>query len=316
MEKIHIKKISEIDKEKLVKFYQESFRFEKSVINNYDWRYRTNFNEFEPLALLINDEICGHAGLIPIKININEKQENAVWFTDFYVSPKHRSKGYGKLLTKKWMEVCPIQLTFCNDKSLKIFKKFKWLNNNKIIRRIEFNNYLKIIPVFRKINKQQIIISEIEDLKIIELNNSNLNKIIDLNNKESSFKLMSIVRDESWFKWRLIECPYKKNINIFKFKEHFIITHIKIKNNFKILNIIYSSSPVNKKIRNIFLKYSKKNNIDYIAYLTNEKKFSDSFMPWQKKLNFAFYSDNSTILNTIKEKFDDVQLIDSDIDYL
>ena len=70
MEKIHIKKISEIDKEKLVKFYQESFRFEKSVINNYDWRYRTNFNEFEPLALLVNGEICGHAGLIPIKINI------------------------------------------------------------------------------------------------------------------------------------------------------------------------------------------------------------------------------------------------------
>ena len=316
MEKIHIKKISEINREKLIKFYQKSFKYEKSVINNYQWRYRTNFNEFEPLVLMINNEICGHAGLIPFKIRIHNKQENAIWFTDFYINREHRSKGYGKLLTEKWMKICPIQMTFCNNKSLKIFKKLKWSNNNKMIKKIEFNNYFKIIPIFRKFRHTENEINEINDLKIIDLNESTLKQIIDLDEKQSSSKLISIVRDENWLRWRLLDCPYKKRIHIFKYKDFFFVTHIKLKKNLKILNIIYSSANVSKQIKNLFLQFSKKNNIDYLTYLSQEEKFLDSVLPWQKKLNFAFYSNNLDILNIINENLKDTQLIDSDIDYV
>ena len=149
MEKIHIKKISEIDREKLIRFYQKSFKYEKSIIDNYDWRYRTHFNEFEPLALMVNNEICGHAGLVPIKIRIHNKQENAIWFTDFYVNQEHRSKGYGKLLTEEWMKICPIQMTFCNNKSLKIFKKLNWYHNHNFIQKKKIFNYLNIMPIFK-----------------------------------------------------------------------------------------------------------------------------------------------------------------------
>ena len=51
-------------------------------------------------------------------------------------------------------------------------------------------------------------------------------------------------------------------------------------------------------------------------FLSNEKKFLGSILPWQKKLNFAFYSDDLDILNILKENLRDAQLIDSDIDYL
>lgn len=316
MKKIHIKKISEINREKLIEFYQKSFQYEKSVIDNFNWRYRTNFNEFEPLVLMIDNEICGHAGLMPFKIKINNKQENAIWFTDFYINQEHRSKGYGKLLTEEWMKICPIQMTFCNNKSLKIFKKLNWSNNNKIIKKIEFNNYFKIIPIFRKFRQTENEINEIDNLKIINLNEITLKQIVKLDEKHSSSKLISIVRDENWFKWRLFDCPYKKRIHIFKYKEFFFITHIKFKKNLKILNIIYSSSNITKEIKNIFLQFSRKNNIDYLAYLSNEKKFLGSILPWQKKLNFAFYSDDLDILNILKENLRDAQLIDSDIDYL
>ena len=316
MEKIHIKKISEINREKLIRFYQESFKYEKSIIDNYDWRYRTHFNEFEPLALMVDNEICGHAGLVPIKIRIHNKQENAIWFTDFFINQEQRSKGYGKLLTEEWMKICPIQMTFCNDKSLKVFKKLNWSHNNKIIKKIEFNNYLKIIPIFRKLEHTENEINEIDNLKIIDLNENTLKQIIDLDEKQSSSKSISIVRDENWFKWRLIDCPYKNRIHIFKYKDFFFIAHIKLKKNFRILNIIYSSSNVTKEIKNIFLQFSRKNNIDYLAYLSSEKNFLHKFLPWQKKLNFAFYSNDLSILSIIKEKFKDAQLIDSDIDYV
>ena len=111
MKKIHIKKISEINKEKLVKFYKKSFQFENGVLENFNWRYRLGFNECEPIVLIIDDQICGHAGLIPTNIKINETVHNAIWFTDFFINTDYRSEGYGKLLTEEWMKICPIQIT-------------------------------------------------------------------------------------------------------------------------------------------------------------------------------------------------------------
>jgi len=316
VEKIHIKKISEIDLDKLTRFYQKTFKYEKSVLDDYKWRYRANFNEYEPLVLIINDQICGHAGLIPIKIKINNKRENAIWFTDFYINPEHRSKGYGKLLTEEWMKICPIQITFCNDQSLKIFKKMNWSFNNKITKKIKFNNYFKLIPLFRKFNLPDFNLTRINNLKHIELNNANLDRIINLYNHQSSSESFSIVRDNSWFKWRLIDCPYRNKIHIFQFKDFFFITHIKFKNNFKFLNIIYSSTLITNEIKNIFSQFSKKNSIDYISYLTIEKNLSNDILPWNRKINFAYYAKDDAISNALRDHFNDVHLIDSDVDYL
>ena len=155
MNKFHIKKISEIDKGKLLQFYQNSFNYEKSVLENFAWRYRSGFNDFEPLVLIINNEICGHAGLIPINLKINNEIKKAIWFTDFYINPKYRSQGYGMALTREWMKICPIQITLCNDLSLKIFKKFNWSHNNAFNKRIKFYNYLNILPTFRQIDSHE-----------------------------------------------------------------------------------------------------------------------------------------------------------------
>ena len=95
MTKFHIKKISEIDKNKLLKFYQASFKYEKSILDDFAWRYRSGFNNFEPLVLIINNKICGHAGLISVDLKVEDKIEKAIWFTDFYVDSKYRTLGYG-----------------------------------------------------------------------------------------------------------------------------------------------------------------------------------------------------------------------------
>jgi len=86
---------------------------------------------------------------MPVNIKINNKIEKSIWFTDLFINPKYRGLGYGKLLTKSWMEICPLQITLCNDQSLKIFNKFNWSCNNKFIRKIKMFNYLKLLPVFK-----------------------------------------------------------------------------------------------------------------------------------------------------------------------
>ena len=316
MDKFHIKKISEISKEKLSQFYQNSFNYEKPILDNYNWRYRSKFNEFEPLVLIVNDQICGHAGLIPIKLKVNNKIEKAIWFTDFYINPEYRSKGYGTQLTKEWMKICPIQITLCNDQSLKIFKKLDWSVNNNFTRRIKFYNYFKIIPIFRKLDNNISPQKEFEKLKLEELNNKIMTKIIDSSEKILSKKSISLIRDENWFKWRIIDCPYKKNIYFFSFENNFLIANIKTKNNLKILNIIYSSNPINANIIKLFFSFAKKNNISYMSYISVEKDLFDIFLPWERKLNFAFYSKEKSTSGLLDKKLDDIQLIDSDIDYI
>ena len=316
MTKFHIKKISEIDKNKLLEFYQASFKYEKSILEDYAWRYRSGFNNFEPLALIINNKICGHAGLISVDLKVEDKIEKAIWFTDFYVDSKYRSLGYGKLLTEAWMKICPIQITLCNDQSLKIFKKLSWSYNNNFIRKIKFYNLLRIFPAFRKLNNSEIFTNELGNLKVEELNNKTISKIIKINHDNLSQKSIGIVRDESWFKWRISNCPYKKNIFIFSYENSYVITHIKKRDNLKILNIIYSSKDITSDLIKIFSSFSKKNHIDYLSYISKKNKLIDLGFPWQRKLNFAFYSKNQHTFKNIKENFSDIQYIDSDIDYI
>ena len=124
MLRYNINKISKVDPNLLANFYEKVFNARhKSLTNNWRWWYRIGYNDFEPLVLTLDNQIVAHAGLLPADLSIKGKIIPAIWFIDFVVLPKFRGKGYGKILTKEWMKICPNQITFCNDQSLKLFKK-------------------------------------------------------------------------------------------------------------------------------------------------------------------------------------------------
>ena len=154
----------------------------------------------------------------------------------FLLVKGYRSKGYGKILTEAWMKICPIQITLCNNESLRIFRKYNWSYNNNFIRKIKFFNFHKILPVLRKNRQFKISSDSLGKLKLEEQNNKTIENIVLIEQKNLSKKIVGIIRDENWFKWRILECPYKKNIFIFSFENNYFITNIKNKNNFKILN--------------------------------------------------------------------------------
>jgi hypothetical protein len=317
MENFHISKISQINESKLKEFYLKTFKFEKNVHDNYAWRYRLGFNNFEPLALTVNNEICGHAGLMPINLKINNKIEKSIWFTDFFIDPKYRSLGCGQLLTKSWMEICPLQITLCNEQSLKIFKKFNWSYNNKFIRKIKIFDYLKILPIFRKLRPSNEAIREKNsELKVDKVNNKMLSKIVDLSEKNLENQKTGLVRDESWFKWRIIECPYKNDILLLSHKNNYLIAHAIKKNNLNILNIIFSTEIISSDLIKNLSIFSKKNNIDYLAFVEKRNNVTDGFFPGNKKINFAFYSKDPSVASHINEDLKDIQYIDSDLDFI
>ena len=315
MSKFHIKKVSEIDKKKLLKFYQESFDYKNNNPDILNWRYRPGFKSFEPLVLEVDEEICGHAGLIANDLKIKDDIKTGIWFTDFYVKEKYRSLGYGKLLTKEWMKICPIKITLCNDQSLKIFKRMNWSYNNKFLRKIKITNLLNFIPIFKKSKELEININNLGDLKLKDTNSHTISRLANESEKLLSEKSLGIVRDENWFKWRVLDYPDKKNIFIFRYIDINIIAEIKVKNSFKILNIIYVSKPIKINLSNLFSNFAKNNKINFISFISEKKKLFNINTPWKRKLNFAFFVDDSSIENLINE-FDNIQYIDSDIGFI
>ena len=315
MSKFHIKKISEINKKKLLKFYQESFDYKNNNPDILNWRYRPGFKSFEPLVLEVDEEICGHAGLIANDLKIKDDIKTGIWFTDFYVKEKYRSLGYGKLLTKEWMKICPIKITLCNDLSLKIFKKMNWSYNNKFLKKIKITNLLNFIPIFKKSKELEINVNNLGNLKLEDTNNQTISRLANESEKLLSGKSLGIVRDENWFKWRVLDYPEKKNIFIFRYIDTNIIAEIKIKDRFKILNIIYVSKPIKINLSNLFSNFAKNNKINFISFISEKKELFNINTPWNKKLNFAFFVDDSSIEHLINE-FDNIQFIDSDIGFI
>ena len=315
MSKFHIKKVSEIDKKKLLKFYQESFDYKNNNLDILNWRYRPGFKSFEPLVLEVDEEICGHAGLIANDLKIKDDIKTGIWFTDFYVKEKYRSLGYGKLLTKEWMKICPIKITLCNDLSLKIFKKMNWSYNNKFLKKIKITNLLNFIPIFKKSKELEINNNNLGDLKLEDTNNQTISRVANESEKLLSGKSLGIVRDENWFKWRVLDYPEKKNIFIFRYIDTNIIAEIHIKDNFKILNIIYISRPMKINLLNLFSNFAKINKINFISFISEKKELFNINTPWSRKLNFAFFTEDSSIEHLINE-FDNIQFIDSDIGFI
>jgi len=317
MEKFNIKKISEIDPSLLKEFYSNTFNYEKSISNNYMWKYRNGHNNCVPIALIINNKICGHAGLIPTDLKLNGVKKQAIWFTDLYIEKKYRAMGFGKRLTNEWMKICPLKITICNDSSLNLFKKLNWKYNNNFKRNIKILNYINLFPFFKNFkNTSNMIDTQDKYLDVFSVNNKILSKIIEESNKILSKLITGLIRDESWFKWRILDCPYKKDIFIFHYKNKYLIAHILKKKNLKRMNIIFSTHDINKDILSLILTWSKKNNIDYLAYVADGKNLIKKKLNFNKSINFSFFSDNKSEINTINNEFTDIQYADSDLDFV
>ena len=326
-----INKISEVDNDLLSEFYKKIYqKRHNSLTNNWRWWYRVGYNEFEPIVILVDNKIIGHAGLLPIDLNILEKKIPAIWFVDYAILNKFQGKGYGQILTKEWMKICPNQITFCNNLSLKIFKKFGWKNNLSTKRQAMPINATKFLPIVKRLNlnflnsplrnfikKKYNRVISIDPYKIEE-NYKIINDSFKIKKIETNNGFAEIVRDEKWLHWRLIEFPYRKNIYFFEYKNNFAIVHIFLVENIKKLNILYTYSTDKLQENEIFIQimnWSLNNNIDLVWAIKSNTKSENIFPKFlNKSLNFASWSSDEKIFKILQNGLLDSQGIDSDID--
>ncbi len=336
MQTYNISKLSEVKTENLANFYNKVFPGRSRLLTeNWRWYYRYSLFGYEPLVISVKNNLVGHAGLISTKIKINEKVESAIWFVDFVILPEFRNQGFGKILTEEWMKICTNQITFCNEQSLKIFKNLGWNSNTeteRLARPINFFSWLPLIGKYKKFGINKIFHYSLKK----KLNNISLTKpySVDENykaifeafkNRKIESKLSSsILRDDNWLNWRLLDCPFRKNIFYFEHNGDFAIVHIFISKNIKRLNILYTFTTNKFNEENLYksiLKWAINNEVDLIWAITNDKNKINNLdqifkRRFTKPMNFASRSSNSQTHDLLKFGLDNIQGIDSDNDLI
>ena len=326
-----INKISQVPLEKLSIFYKEVYKKRhKSLTNNWRWWYRAGHSPFEPLIISIDDQVIGQAGLLPADLNIAEKKVPAIWFVDFAILAKFQGKGFGKILVKEWMKICPNQITFCNNNSLKVFEKFGWENNLSTKRLAKPINILSFLPVVKKFkfnfaNKTLRYLIKKKYSRCVSINpyeiKNNFKVINDSFEKrkyEKKNEFAEIIRDEKWLHWRLMECPYNNDIFFFEYKNNFAIVHIFLIDNVKKLNILFTyctDNPQENELLAMIINWSINNDIDLVWAVNRDLEIENIFPKlFSKAINFTSWSSDQEIFKIIKKGLYNSQGIDSDID--
>ena len=329
--KYKINKISEIATDQLSEFYKKTYyKRYKSLTSNWRWWYRVGYNELEPLILSVDNKVIGQAAYLPINLNILGNIVPAIWFVDYVVLPEFKGKGLGKILSKEWMKICPNQMAICSDDSLRVLKNLGWKDNYTTKRLARPISTLKFLPILKNlklnfVNRTLRYFIKKKYSRNISINPYKISdnfKIID-----DSFKLRKIVknnafaeiiRDEKWLHWRLIECPYKKDIYFFEYKNNFAIVHIFVIENIKKLNILYTYSADKLQENELFVQiinWSINNNIDLVWAVSRNTDFENIFPKiFNKPLQFASWSSDETIFKTLQNGLSNLQGIDTDND--
>ena len=113
-----------------------------------------------------------------------------------------------------------------------------------------------------------------------------------------------------------MECPYKKDIFFFEYKNNFSLVHIYSTKKIKRLNILYNyytDESYENSIIMMIVKWAINNNIDLMWAINRGKQFENIFPKLlNKSIRYAAWSSNKEIFEILQKGLLDFQGIDSD----
>ncbi|MBR9922097.1 MAG: GNAT family N-acetyltransferase [Bacteroidetes bacterium] len=312
--------------------YPRRFPF---LTEHWEWYYRTSFFDRRvPLILMVKDQAAGIAGMLPVRIQTETSTPTASWFIDFALLPAFQRKGLGTVLTKKWMSFADMQITFCNDMSIGVFKKLGWTES--------FDNYLHTF-LLRPFETPQLAerlpgivrkpmnffmgplfkwrYSKSSLLKVRPLSEKNPEEFFPLTEKENKTEGYEVYRDPAYLNWRLLQSPDLKNYQLVSMPGIEAIIACK-ENKGRYIDILWisdlSDSKAVKKLIQAIGHWGIINKYAYMRFFTTlEKlsKFLSKGMPQRlRNPRFAFFSKDPALYERMKNNRWNFQLIDSDFE--
>lgn len=215
-----IRKASTILGSVMSRFYGDAFPERAGLLSeHWRWLYRVGrFPGIEPLVLVEDERVVGHAGVIPLTISRLGREATAMWFVDFSILPEFQGQGHGKALTEAWMAMCPDRVTFCNERSIQVFRRFGWRERSDasvLTQPLELSGPLSrfgapgaaagrlLTPAWLAWLRARSSGASALETRPLPLDAGGLAERL----ADPAAAGTRVVRDAEWFKWRLLENP-------------------------------------------------------------------------------------------------------------
>lgn len=333
MKEATVKSAFEVSETALYQFYRRTFNHRFEVLkDHWKWLYRSHLVDNKtPLIIEHEGEVIAHAGMLLQMFHIGDRDELAQWFVDFAVLDEWQRKGLGIALTNKWMTFTNCQITFCNYKSLGVFKKFGWQQGD-----YAFDHILPLFPG----NQRNVVRKAPTSLRKLAAGiatpflyqysklGAPTNSLVNQACTEISLKdfeavpSVGIRHDAEFFRWRILQSPLREEHRIFEQKEGPMKAIVRLNVSKGLLSVLkinsladhdkvihWLASLANWGIEHGFLN---------LRFLTSDQALSDfidSKLPGTiGESIFAYYSPVPETMELLRETAFEWQLIDSDFD--
>jgi len=307
---------------------------------SWQWINRSDFYDHKiPLVLMYESRVIAHAGIMPVVFNFQGETMTASWFIDFAVLPEFQRYGLGNLLTKEWMKFSDIQVTFCNEKSIIVFKKNGWVEtfntymHTNMVTIFNHPRWKNRIPSFFRKGLNTIFYPLIyavyarhayKDInkRVIQLEEGFLNVFAkQYDARKSKVDSSGPARDINFLKWRLLNSPYHSFYYSYQGKDFSAIISMRSETG-GFIDVLCVSDVQNKiEIRNMICSLgllALKHSLSRIRFYTSDKNISDDLkrttLSFVRHPRFAFYSDHAEIHERLKTTRWELELIDSDFE--
>jgi hypothetical protein len=327
---------SKIPIEKIIELNERLYHKKKENAEFFKWRFRIGFNKnIEPIYLIVNGNLEGQAGLIAMKLHKEGRKQDAIWFNSFIISSQLRGKGMGKILTTAWMQLAKVQITNCNDNSMSVFRSFGWEENQETVRfalPISLKTMAKnkqwkgvkmllawtggsLFNLYLKIKYSSGIV-----LKSIPIKDYSAKQLQEIFLQKADNKLL---KDEDWFKWRLLSGPFSSQYALIQYGSSCLIYRDFQCEGVHRIHIVYQTEMSNMSDDIILIKsliqYAILKGVELIWALTNITKLKEVYgnhLSHKLPTRFAFYSDDVFLMKSIREEYIPIQAVDSDYDIM
>jgi GNAT superfamily N-acetyltransferase len=344
MSDISILSAHDVDTKLLIDFYRTMYpRRVDSLSHIWKWLNRSSFYQNRiPLVILYNARVIAHAGMIPFNVFLDRKRYTASWFIDFAVLPEFQGHGLALLLTEKWMEFSDLYVTFCNEKSMGVFKRYGWIESfdtylhHYFLMPFNHPKFAGSIPRFLRRTLNMVssrflkliyhkYAYSIDKLHLSDLNSDSFSKFLSFLEIQSSTVIP--IRDSDYISWRLLNSPDRDKYFVLSMSggsNISIVTKLGNKGDSKYIDLLWVSDPSEYSIIRCMIStlalWGMSNGYSYIRYYTSNKELSSylakSLKPFVKHPRFAFYSKDAALLQKLTHPSWHWQLIDSDFEEL
>jgi len=339
-----LKAAIDVPEARLTEFYRQMYRGRETKLEKiWKWLYRseTFFND-APLVIELDSKIVGHAGMIPFNATVNKRLIVCCWFVDFAIMDDYQRQGLGHLLTNKWMEYPDLCVTFCNNKSIGVFRKYGWTETLSMnihyewIQPFDHNRFHKTTSgnnlLFSWLNKlcRAIVVVAFRHGQYISkhlidepIDETNIQRFVNDNVKLKSTR---VIRDLEYLRWRLLSSPNSKDYKVLKLhgKELVIVKSCLTKSKVRQLDVLLFSSELSGLERNTIARgvvlWAAKKGYSLVRYGTSDSSpswpLTSSIFSRKQTPIFAYWTNDENLRTNIQIHKFDWQLIDSDFEFI